>query len=181
MNFVHWEILILGLRGYIIAIIFYAIVVLRAKQFVNGIIEVIIPKNIRKISSSDFQRDYKKMRIYLFYLFLEAVIFLLLALLFLYWKFLEFSENDMELDKKQESDSLTKMLLTSAIATGLQIYIFLCIMSLFLNIRDENLNSGRAGNDNVVSTNECQKPANDVPQPPPYQPDDTSQVVINMN
>lgn len=113
-----------------------------------------------------------KMRVFHCILLIEAVLFLVGAVIFAFTAAFELrsEEKELGLDKKQQGETTFIVYLAVALAVAFQIYVFLCINSLTLNIKDENSNSGRAGSNSAAFMNP-QKPANEYP----------SQVAITMN
>lgn len=97
-----------------------------------------------------------------------------------------FDLRTLELEEGVDRTALAEIIfIVLALFAGFQFYFLVCLNSLFLRIKEENLNtlpSGRASNNNAVFINQ-QKPTmpnqqGGFDQPPPYPAEQTSQFAM---
>lgn len=168
-------------------IVLYVVALYFSKQFLDGVKQVDCKLKLELqeiIIIETFQRDHKKMQFYV-YVNIALAGLATLGILFVTVIIL-FDLRTLQTDKTVDRTALAEIfLLVLALFVGFQFYCLVCINSLFLRIKEENLNtlpSGRASNNNAVFMNQ-QKPAmpnqqGGFDQPPPYPAEQTSQFAM---
>lgn len=181
------KIFVLGSVPLLLSIAVHGGAIYISKLFIDGVKQVdsVLKHNLQKISFETFQRDHKKMKSYVYVnLAFAAFVSSMMVLLFV---IILFDLHYLKIEGAERANLVLIALVVVSLLVGMELYFYVCLNSLFLRIKEENLNtlpSGCASNNNAVLMNQ-QKPAmTNLPggfdQPPAYPIEQSSQFAVSM-